>query len=218
MTVGKNQRKNIIIEIVHWLSYRLLDHPIIFNKVRYLLAGNQLELKQFIQKNLIKYDCKTIADFCCGTGDFSEICPKDSLYFGWDINHGFIKYAAHKYKNEMSKQFAKANVLYSQVIYKKRFDCVLLISSVHHFSNEELKVMLPKIKKITRKLIIVADIIPNPPHLIQKFFVPLDRGRYIRPKEEKLSILGKYFNIKETQFIPVRTAVQMGITCEVNKK
>lgn len=216
--MNKNHKKNIIIEIVHWLSYRLLDHPIIFNKIRYLLAGNQLELKQFIKKNLIKYDCKTIADFCCGTGDFSEICPKDSLYFGWDVNDEFIKYASNKYKKDMNKQFTKANILYSQVIYKKKFDCVLLISAVHHFSSEELKVMLPKIKKITKKILIVADIIPNPPHLIQKFFVPLDRGRYIRPKEEKLSILGKYFKIKKTQLMPVRTAVQLGIICETNKK
>lgn len=216
--MSTSHKKNIIIETIHWLSYRLLDHPIIFNKIRYLLAGNQLELKQFIQKNLIKYDCKTIADFCCGTGDFAEICPKDSLYYGWDINDEFIKYAAYKYKKDMNKRFIKANILYSQVIYKKKFDCVLLISAVHHFTNEELKVMLPKIKKITKKVLIVADIIPNPPNLIQKSFVPLDRGRYIRPKEEKLRILGKYFKIKKTQLIPVRTAMQLGIICGANKK
>jgi hypothetical protein len=67
---------------------------------------------------------------------------------------------------------------------------------------------------MTNKVVIIADIIPDPPHLLQKFFAKIDRGKFVRKKQEKIKILEKYFKIISTQAIPTRSAVQLGIICE----
>ncbi|OGH21847.1 MAG: hypothetical protein A3D75_01495 [Candidatus Levybacteria bacterium RIFCSPHIGHO2_02_FULL_37_18] len=205
--------KNIFIEVTHWISDRLLDNPVMFNYIRYLLAGKQKGIRKFINTYLEKYNCKSIADFCCGTGDFAVCIPNNASYIGLDMNKDFINYSKNRFKNEKNKKFIKANVISSKYIYERKFDGILLISTLHHLSDNELLILLPRIKKITRKMVIIADIIPNPPHLLQKFFAKIDRGRYVRPKEEKLRILKKYFKIVKTQMIPTKTAVQFGIVC-----
>lgn len=208
-----NQKKNVFIEVTHFISDRLLDNPVLFNYVRFLLAGKQIKLRGFIKKYLTQYDCKTIADFCCGTGDFAVCTPVDASYIGWDSNSDFITYSKNKYKMYENIQFKKGNVLKMDEIYQKKYDAVLLISTVHHLSDEELTMLLPKIKRIVKKVVIIADIIPDPPHLLQRFFARIDRGRYVRPKKEKIEILKKYFDVIKTQMIPTQTAVQCGIIC-----
>ena len=197
-----------------FLSSRILDNPYLFNYVRYLLAGKQTKMKKFIKKYLDEYKCKTIADICSGTGDFAQLTPKDAFYTGWDLNEDFINYASKRYENHKNKTFVKANVVTSKKIKHHTFDAVLLISTIHHFSDEELKILLPIVRKMTNKVVIIADIIPDPPHLLQKFFAKIDRGKYVRPAEEKVKILNKYFNVVKTQPIPTRSAVQWGIVCE----
>lgn len=204
----------MFIKLMHWISDKFLDNPFMFNFVRYLLAGKQTGMKKFVSKYLKKYHCEIIADFCCGTGDFADPCPKNSKYYGFDINSSFIVYASKKYERDKTKKFLKADVLYSKEIYTKKYDVILLISAMHHLSDNQLDLLLPKVKRITKKILIVADIIPDPPHFLQKFFAAIDRGRYIRPKEEKINILKKYFRIVSTEFILTRSAIQFGIICE----
>lgn len=208
----------MLIKLTHWISDRLLDNAYMFNLVRYILAGKQTGMRRFVANNLNEYKCNTIADFCCGTGDFAVNCPPNSIYYGWDLNSNFIKYARKKYHKNTNKKFLEGNVLSEKSIYSRNFDAVLLISAMHHLSNEELSILLPKIKKITRKVFIIADIIPDPPHFLQRFFVKIDRGRYIRHKEDKLKILKKYFKIINTESIPTKSAIQFGIVCETQNK
>lgn len=199
----------------HKVSGPLLDNPYAFNYVRYLLAGKQIKIKQFIQKNLIAYKCSSVLDLCCGTGDFAYACPSGVKYVGVDLNKDFTNYARKRFKNDNEKKFLEEDIIKSKTLYRKKYDAVLLISAVHHFSDKELKILLPKIKKLVNKVLIVADIIPDPPLLLQRFFTRIDRGRYVRPKKEKLAIINRYFNVVATKPIPTRSAVQLGILCEL---
>lgn len=201
------------ISTTDWLSSRILDNPFMFNKVRFLLAGKQKDMKQFIKEYLDKYKSTSVADICSGTGDFAELTPEGAYYVGWDLNDQFINFAKSRYKGEKNKQFLKANILTSRKVLEKKYDAVLLISTIHHFSDEELKIMLPVVKKMAKKVVIIADIIPDPPHIVQKFFARIDRGKYVRPASEKIAILKKYFSIVHTREIPTRSAVQFGIIC-----
>ncbi len=210
----KNKKNNIVIELIHILSDWLLDNPYAFNYVRYILAGKQTGMKHFIKNNLKKYNSKTVGDFCCGTGDFAQCCGRQMSYVGIDLNLSFINFALKRYKNDKNKNFIASDVL--QLPYKgKTFDALLLISAIHHLSDKELSILLPVIKRITKKVVIIADIIPDPPHLLQRFFVKLDRGRHIRPEKEKVRILSQYFKVVHTEMIPTRSAIQCGIICEI---
>lgn len=194
--------------------YLLLSRPTIFNQIRKLIAGDQANTKNFVRKYLIKYKIKSVLDVGCGTGDFIEAVPDNMSYLGIDINKEFISFAKSHYKDRKSL-FLVQDVIEEQFSLDQKFDATILISMLHHFSDKDLEEILLKIKKITRKVIIIADIIPNPPGLLRKFMVKMDQGNYIRDKAEKLKILDKYFTITESKIISSRLAVQFGIICKV---
>lgn len=195
------------------ISY-ILSHPLLFNSIRAVIAGDQRKTKQFVKDNLIKYCAKTVIDVGCGTGDFIKAVPHDVSYLGVDINKKYIDFARKNYQNNQIK-FLLQDVT-KKAFYKNRsFDAALFISMLHHLSDDELKQILPVIKKITRKVVIIADIIPDPESMLQKIMVRLDRGRFIRPSEEKVKILKKYFKVVKTEIILSRLAIQYGIICEI---
>lgn len=206
----------ILIYITDRISSIILDNPTMFNYVRFLLAGRQRGMKTFIKEYLGQYKCKTVADICSGTGDFAELIAKDAKYVGFDLNEDFINFAKKRYSTDKNKRFAKVNVLTSRKIQASKFDAVMLISALHHFSDNDLNILLPKVNKMTKKVVIIADIIPDPPHPIQKFFAKIDRGRFVRTGSDKIKILNKYFKIIKTFPIPTRSAVQLGIICVKN--
>lgn len=201
------------MELIRSVIDNVLDNPMLFNNVRYILAGKQLGMKRFIAKAIRKFHCRTIADICSGTGDFVQFGKNIDLYVGWDLNPHFVTFAAKRYRDVENVNFVVADITKSKFVLSQQYDAVLLISAVHHFSDLELAKILPVIQKITKKVLIIADIIPDPPHALQRFFVKLDRGRFVRPKEEKVRILSKYFDVRYTKLIPTKSAVQFGMVC-----
>ncbi len=197
----------------YYLSTVLLNNPFLFNLIRKVLAGNQENTKKFVYQNLITYKCKTVLDLGCGTGDFADACPTTISYLGTDLNKKYIQFAKKRFKQHKNKKFIQEDILKSN--RNEKYDAVLLISLMHHFSDEEFKIILQGVKRITNKVVIIADIIPNPPHMIQQIGAKLDRGKFIRPKEEKLKLLKKYFTIVTSELINSRIAVQCGVICEV---
>lgn len=195
------------------ISY-FLSQPFIFNNVRKTIAGNQENTKNFVRRNLQAYKAKTVLDIGCGTGDFVEAVPKQINYVGIDINEKFISFAQTHYQNEKRK-FLVQNIIKNNFHQGKKFDATLFISMFHHLSDNDLKTILPIIRSVTKKIIIVADIIPDPDGILRKIMVKLDQGKFVRLKEVKINILCKYFKVAKTEIIPSKLAIQFGIICEV---
>ncbi len=201
------------MKVLQFFFDKTLDNPFLFNNVRYVLAGKQLGMKKFISDAIQEYKCKTIIDICSGTGDFAQYGKNISYYVGWDLNANFVTYAIKKYRGIDNVHFVVADATKSPYMQSHQYDATILISAVHHFSDSELDKILSTIQKVTKKVLIIADIIPDPPHWIQRFFVKLDRGRYVRPKEEKIRLISKYFIVKKTKLIPTQSAIQFGMVC-----
>jgi SAM-dependent methyltransferase len=206
--------QKLFISAIDFVSSILLDNPYLFNFIRYLLAGKQKRMKMFIKKGLKKYECLSVGDICCGTGDFAQVIPDKATYVGWDFNQDFIDFATKRYLDDSNKKFIKANILDSKKLFTQKYDAIILISTIHHFSDRDLEIILHNVSKMVNKVVIFADIIPDAPHFIQRFFAKIDRGKYVRPADEKLKIIRKYFKVVYTEDIPTRSAVQFGIICE----
>lgn len=196
------------------LKAKVLEQPGLFNTIRSIIAGNQKQTKNFVNKYLVQYKAKTVLDIGCGTGDFVVSVPDTIEYIGADINRNYISYAARHFENAKRK-FILQDVTDAAFYKNRKFDAVLFISMLHHLSDEELKKILPIVKRMTKKVVIIADIIPNPEGFVQKLMVKLDQGKFIRTQQDKITILKKYFKIVHTEIIPSRLAVQFGIICEV---
>lgn len=193
----------------------ILDNPLIFNFVRSVVAGEQENTKKFVKKTLIRYKAKTVLDIGCGTGDFVDVVAKNSKYLGIDFNKKFIDFANSEYGKKKNVRFLVQDVTDKNFYDKKKFDAVILISMLHHLSDKELNQVLPVAKKVAKKTVIIADIIPDPPGFLRKLMVKLDQGKFVRSKEEKIKVVSKYFKVIETEIIPSRLAIQLGIVCEV---
>src|SRR5262245_31451087 len=150
-----NRFSKIISSPIEFLSLRLLDNPYLFNYIRNLLAGKQENTKNFVRTTLIKYKCKNVLDVGCGTGDFAECCEGLS-YLGTDLNASFINFAKKTYKNDATKKFIVENILKNSKYQKQKFDAVLLISMLHHFSDSDLDEILKRVKNNVGKVLIVA--------------------------------------------------------------
>lgn len=192
----------------------ILSSPDVFNIVRRIAAGNQKNTKEFIQLNIQKYYVTSVLDIGCGTGDFVESVPSEICYSGIDVNRRFVQFAKEKYK-AMNRRFYIEDATNKSFYKNKTFDAVLLISMLHHLSDEDIKILFPIIKCVAKKIVIVADIIPNPPGVLRKLLVKLDQGKHIRTTSEKTKLLKKYFNVVTKKTILSHLAIQYGIVCEV---
>lgn len=190
----------------------LLSSPLAFNGIRKFIAGDQRETKRFVSESLKRARVHSVLDVGCGTGDFATCTPTSATYTGIDLNEHYIKYASAHFGGK-KKKFAVQDVTEKSFYSKKKFDAVLFVSMLHHLSDDELAAIMPAIKKITGGVIIIADIIPDPPGFLQKLMVRLDQGRYIRTRQEKLKLLKKYFKVTETKLVHSRLAIQFCIIC-----
>lgn len=191
----------------------ILEKPFFFNSIRRVIAGDQQNTKRFVTDALKKYKVKSVLDVGCGTGDFAVCTPSGASYLGIDLNRAYIQFAKKQY--ESSYNFKYQDVTKKEFYTGKKFDAILFISMIHHLSSDELDAILPAIKKVTRKVVVVADIIPQPEGILRKIMVKLDQGRFVRPEKEKEKILKKYFTIVKKEYVQSRLAVQYCLICKV---
>ena len=181
----------------------LLNFPRLYN-LRFLVAGNQKLTRDYITKYYRYFNCHSVIDIGCGTGDFTPLFSKKE-YLGIDINPRYIAYAQKHY----SYRFICHNVIdYDFKNYK--FDASLFISTFHHLSDTQSKIILKKTSIITRKIIIIIDLNPET-SLIKKFLIRLDRGNYVRTTKEKIALLSPYGKIIHVSHFSSGLASQTGM-------
>ncbi len=169
----------------------LLNNPLPFNIVRSLLLwGKGRMYKELRNAIAVEKDSKVL-DVGCGTGEFALLFDNSIDYTGIDMNQGFLDYASKLYKNQ-KKKFIQMDA--TKMKFKQNeFDTVLLLSFMHHFPEGDLDKIFKKISGLTKKNIFVLEPIPRKYNILSKIFYALDRGNFIRKKEEQLRILNKYF-------------------------
>lgn len=181
----------------------VLNLPFIYN-LRFLVAGSQQLTKDFIIDNYRAYNCHSVLDVGCGTGDFASLFAKDE-YHGIDINMGYISYARKKYPH----LFTHGDVIkydFGNLI----FDASILISTLHHLNNKQAEKLLSKIVTVTRKIIIIVDLNPRE-SLVKRALIKLDRGKNIRTTEQKIALLSPFAKIATISHFSTGLAPQTGM-------
>lgn len=171
----------------------LLNNPLPFNIVRSILLAGKGKMYKELRNTIAPEKGSKVLDVGCGTGEFALLFDNSVDYTGIDMNTGFLDYASNLYKHQ-NKKFVQMDA--TKMSFKKsEFDTSLLLSFIHHFSEEDLDKILKEVNRITQKSIFVLEPIPRKYNLLSKIFYALDRGDFIRKKEEQLRILSKYFNV-----------------------
>ncbi|MBH1942383.1 class I SAM-dependent methyltransferase [Mobilitalea sibirica] len=130
---------------------------------------------------------KTVLDFGCGIGTSSIIFPKDN-YIGVDCDSSRIKYARRLYPNNKFITMSADNI----PIPNRSIDYILVMSVLHHISNNQLRQVLNEFSRILNnngKIIIVEPCLYQNCNLCNWFMTHIDKGKYIRQESEYTRIL-----------------------------
>lgn len=186
----------------------ILNLPFFYN-LRQIVAGNQQLTRNFIINNYNKYNCNSVLDVGCGTGDFASLFSVKE-YLGIDYNSQYIAYAKNKYPH----RFICDDVLIHR-FQNLSFDASLLISTLHHFSDDEIKKIFTQITLLTNKIIIIVDLNPDTSP-IKKLLISLDRGKYVRTIQQKVNLLSHFGKIVNIKNFSTRLASQTGMVLLLN--
>jgi ubiquinone/menaquinone biosynthesis C-methylase UbiE len=181
----------------------LLDQPRLFNIVRDLLAGGQVEVHQYIQQALALSPQDHVIDMCCGTGDYAVLVP--GKYTGVDLNEKFIEYAKRRYPDDARKQFIVEDATRLKMP-DQAFTHAFFISGLHHFPEDLNLGILKEMNRITSGKIAIVDLIPDQSNPIRYLLTRLDRGDYVRPVEKQRGIIEQVLHIQEEKMILSRLA------------
>jgi len=160
--------------------YSLLNHPFLFNTLRSVLDGGQV---RYIGGILREYPRGSVLDVGCGCGAFSRVSPGE--YTGIDYTESFIEHARRRY-GRSGKRFLLMDALALQV--EGNFEISMMINALHHLADGEAVNVLKVMKKVTRSLVLIHDLVPRR-SFISRLFYRIDRGEYIRSLEEQRKLI-----------------------------
>lgn len=136
---------------------------------------------------------RSVLDFGCGTGEFSELFSP-SAYYGTDIDKSVINHAKvlhPKYRFSVINRASNLN---------GKYDLILLISTVHHLSPAILKAALSQFQKRLLKkngaLLIMDPVHPKEQRrLFGNWLFSNDRGDFQRTKRQVFSKIANKFKV-----------------------
>ena len=175
---------------------KYLENPY-FYQLSVISTINMGKVKSAIAAELPAPSGRTL-DICCGTGNFAGVARGE--YLGIDLNPAYISYAKKRFRGDPSKTFLVADIT-GFGFRPKYFDNTLLISALHHFSDEYLMAILDKINQTTRGRIIIMDPAMETRSPISKLLIRLDRGSFMRSVDRQIGLVsGKLKIIKHFTF------------------
>lgn len=159
----------------------LFESPMVFNSYQALVDGGKArQIKKFLRD--VEY--RSVVDIGCGTGNWANLSP--AQYLGVDTSASFINRCQHRYANDPTKEFVLGDA--TSLDPGRRFDLGMLISVLHHLSDEQYERLSTWLSRTVRYLF-VLDLYPIPGNPLSRFLYRMDRGNNIRSQDEQAELL-----------------------------
>lgn len=175
------------------LKNKIFDYPMLFNLVRHVLEGGYGIILKLVMEQLQLDENERLLDVGCGTGDFCGVTSGE--YAGIDLNSRFINYAKNKHAKDNKKFLAMDGT--NMGFQEKVFDKTILLSMLHHLSEDSAAKILTEISRVTKKLVVILDLLPHKQNLIGNFFYAMDRGAYIRSLDKQLKLVRNCLKVEK---------------------
>lgn len=159
-----------------------MGHPRIYSTVTLLLRGRNTT-QSFVNKYVRakKGDC--VLDIGCGTGDILNFLD-DIEYHGFDLDPTYIEMAKKRY-GARGAFFCKA-VSRHAFPGESTFDIILAMGIVHHLRDDEAEQLFElayHLLKPSGRLITYDGCYTEKQSIVEKFFLNIDRGKYVRTEK-----------------------------------
>lgn len=135
-----------------------------------------------------------ILDIGCGPGCILEYL-QEVEYIGFDMSQNYIDDAKKRFGNRGT--FLCKNVTRHAIQETQVFDIVLAIGVIHHLNDTEalqLFELAQSALKPLGRLVTFDNCYVEDQSKIARYLISLDRGKYVRKKEDYLNIASKVFS------------------------
>lgn len=189
---------------------KILESPHVYQASVIFTHGSLRSFRDRLSRELGERVAGRTLDVCCGTGNFASLIKGE--YFGFDLNEKYIDYARRRFGGDRSKKFFVMDINAAE-FKDDFFDNTLILSALHHFSDQETGRLLSKINNITKGMVIITDPAIESKGLISKMLISLDRGGYMRSEDSELMLISKHLDVvKKFKFYSGIACVRM-IVC-----
>ena len=173
-----------------------LKIPFIYTSYQKLVGGYRAR-KLFVENMVKVRPNQKILDIGCGPGDILDFLPKVN-YQGIDLDNNYIEKAKKKYRNRGT--FTCTGIAEFTLSEPESFDIVIASGVLHHLNDKEsiklFEIAYNALKPNGRLITYDGCYIKNQ-NLISKMFLKLDRGKFVRTKNEYEKLANSYFsNVK----------------------
>jgi ubiquinone/menaquinone biosynthesis C-methylase UbiE len=177
----------------------VLDCPALFSAFRFLLVGRQGRTHDLLRRHLDAQKDDRVLDVCCGIGEFAR--DVGATYVGIDLNPRFVA-AAARAAGGPGKDFRVMDALRMD-FPDKSFDRAMFINGLHHFSDEQARMVLAEIRRVTRSRVVIIDADGTPRGVVRRALLAADRGEWMRTPDALGRLVGGV--------LPVRTVVRFDV-------
>ena len=180
----------------HYLIRRLLNLPDVYRKFERIIARKNGR-QDFCDRYIGRVQGKRILDLGCGTGDILDCISGEAEYVGIDNNSRYIDQDKVRFGERKTASFYCTDLNVYAKESKRKFDMILMTGVIHHISDKEVEMVMDNIKTLLdcKGVFISLDACyvkkMNP---IAKLLCRLDRGQYVRYKEQYLDIMNKHWS------------------------
>jgi SAM-dependent methyltransferase len=156
------------------LRQRLMEQTWMFKGLQYLAEPGHVAR---LRKAAATIPHASWLDVGCGFGRTCLIT--DAPYLGLDVEPRYIAYAQRHYGSPGRRFLAlDATRLEGQTLGS--FEVVSFINVIHHFADEEMRVLLSSLASVKPRYYFVADVALENAHPLFWLFRLADRGNYFR--------------------------------------
>ena len=175
-----------------------LRFPRIYSLFSRVVGGNARSV--YVEKYIRPEEGDKILDIGCGTADILLHLPRVE-YVGLDMSQAYIKYAEKRFGSRgtfLTTKVARETITKFSFF---DFDMVLATGVLHHLNDDEAIQALELARSVLKpggRLITFDGCYIKGQSWLARFILSKDRGKYVRTKDEYLSLASELF--KDIQF------------------
>lgn len=175
----------------------LLENPWISKIQRAFLDSGRLAGLRSSLRNLAY---TSLLDVGCGLGECAAL--RKGFYTGLDNSLARVRFAAD---HNRESSFLVGDAL-RLPFADKSFEMVLLIDTSHHLDDEQVKIVLSELCRVSRHYIVISDPVRYPgQNALSKYFYSLDRGACFRSEQQSHALFALVPGLSYRKTIKNRT-------------
>ncbi|MGD0016407.1 MAG: methyltransferase [Verrucomicrobiia bacterium] len=152
--------------------YKFFEWSWVFNLNQIILdPGKKRQIVRFLRD--VPY--RSMIDIGCGTGNWTELAR--GRYLGIDTSPSFIEACKRRFACDSTKQFVLVDV--TKLELAENYDLAILISVLHHLSDDEVLQLVHWVR-VNARYLFILDLHPIRWNPISRWLYAMDRGNHIR--------------------------------------